>query len=121
MDIFLNRLEMIYYNTLITKRIEKKEILLNQLIILVKYNRQFTDIINYIYSLDKDLFNEYINKINKPYLILLTYDLQGIADSINLSNDTFISIENNSFHVNFKPLSPCSDSSSLHSEWGRSK
>jgi hypothetical protein len=119
MNAILNKLEISYYNIIFTKKIDQKENILNKTLSLLKYYKILLDFINYIYLINPILFQDYLNKINKPSLVLLTYDLDSIGNSIGLPEDMCLSFYNNAFHVEYKPTSPKDDSTdSLHSEWG---
>lgn len=119
MDHLLNRLEISFCNLTLTKNIDQKEAILNKALVLIRYYRIVTDLMHYLYSINPELFQEFITKFNKPSLILLTYDLEAIGKAIGLSNDNYIVFRNNTFHVEYKPISPKSDSThSIHSEWG---
>ncbi len=119
MEQFLNRLDILFYNTIITKNIEKKELLLNRVLNFIRYHRILTDMINYLYMSDKDTFEQFIDKINKPSLILLTYNLENISKKIKLPDNYYIIFSNSSFHIiNNTPISPTMSNKSIHSEWG---
>lgn len=118
MEYFLNRLELCYYNILLTDRIEQKLTTLNKTCTLLKYFRITMDMFNYLYTLDSELFMNFINNCKKSSLILLTYDLQAIGKSINIPENTYLTY-NGSFHIEYVPTDISSDSS--HSEWGYEK
>lgn len=118
MDIFLNRLDICFNNALLMKKMEQKEVALNKILILLRYCRMTTDLVNYLFTLNKDAFLEFIGTCDKPSLILLTYDFEAIGKAIQIPNNTYITFHNNAFHIEYIPDSPKSDSSSIHSEWG---
>lgn len=117
MEIFLNRLEILFCNAVLSKKVDQKEIILNKVLNLLKFYRIITDLMNYLYSYNPELFQEFLIKFNKPSLILLTYDLNAIGKAIVLPEDRYLTFYNNSFRIEYKPTSPTSQSSN-YSEWG---
>lgn len=120
MEIFLNRLDICFNNALLTEKKELKESSLNKVLILLRYCRMTVDLINYLYSINKNTFIDFIYQCDKPSLILLTYDLEAIGKAIEIPDNTYIAFYNNSFHIEYIPNSPKSDSSSINDEWGLS-
>lgn len=119
MEAFLNRLEISYCNINLCKNVNKKEVLLNKVLAMIKYYRLLMDFITYLHIFNPEDLQEFITKLNKPSLILLSYDLNAIGKAVKLSDDFLLTFHNNAFHVEYKPISPTSDSThSLHSEWG---
>lgn len=119
MENFLNRLDVCFYNALLTNKIDQKEKIINKVFTLIKYCRMTTDLINYLYTFNNDTFSQFIKTCEKPSLILLTYDLEAIGNAINIPSTMYLLFRNNSFYIDYKPISPNSNSSnSIHSEWG---
>jgi len=119
MNQLLNRLEIMLCNLILTKNINHKELILNKTLSSIKFYKILTDLMQFLYLFDPELFNEFIVKFDKPSLILLTNDLTAISKAIGLSDDYYILYNNNTFHVEYKLSSPKSDTShSIHSEWG---
>lgn len=116
MEYFLNRLDICYNNVLLSKKIEQKELILNRVLGLLQYCRMSLDLINFLHE-SSDNFIEFINSINKPSLILMTYDLEMIGKSIGLPNNLFIAYYNNLFHIDYKVLSPLSSHSDNSNSW----
>jgi hypothetical protein len=102
MDQFLNRLEICYYNMILTNLVIKKEKILNDILNLLKYQRLTTDLFNMLYISNPVVYNTFINEIGYPSLILLTYNLLAIEKSINLSKNNFIVFNNNKFYIKYK-------------------
>lgn len=119
MEIFLNRLDICFNNAVLTKKVDQKEKILNKVLMLIRYSKMTTDLINHLYIENPEMFLGFINNLKKPSLVLLTYDLEAIGKAIHIPDEMYIVINNNTFHLDFKPTSPNSDSStSIHSEWG---
>ncbi len=115
MEYFLNRLDICYYNAIITKKIEQKESILNKVLYLIQYCKMCVDLINFLHTTSTD-FIDFINHIDKPSLVLMTYDLELIGKSINLPDNLYINYHNNTFIIESRVTSPLSIHSD-DSEW----
>ena len=111
---FLNRLDIYYYNIVISKSLDQKAKALNKVINMLRYCRMTLDFVDYFYSHDHELLLNIINVLNKPSLILLTYDLEAIGKAIGIPDGSIIVGYNDLFHIEY--LSP---TQSTHSscEW----
>lgn len=122
MDLYYNKIDIGYYNMVITKKVDQKVLILNKLLNLLKCNRNTNDLINYIYSINPKNFIEFIKLINKPSLIMLTYDLIEIGKFIEIPENTCITYSNNAINIEYisedSPKSILSDYSCK--EWGLS-
>lgn len=114
MNLLINRLDICYNNLLLTNDLDKKEKIINKILIILRYCRTASDLINYLFMSNKEMFYEIIDKFKKPCLILMTYDLRTIGKYINIPDDTTLEYYNNSFHIDYIPKSP--NNSEL--EWG---
>lgn len=120
MEIFLNRLDICFNNAILTKDIKQKEVVLNRVLLLLRYFKLTMDLFDSLYKINSESYMKFINSC-KPSLILMSYDLISIGKAINIPDNMYITYTNNSFYIEYTPTSPKSESSdSLHSEWGYS-
>lgn len=117
MDHFYNRLSICYNNAILTKDITHKETILNRVLKLLKYFRIDSSLFNYLHTTDPKSFNDYLITIKKPYLILLTYDLDAIGQSINIPSDAYISYYDNAYHITYLDEIESHLSSRSGNEW----
>jgi len=118
MDTFLNKLDITYYNLIHTNNIHQKEVILNNLHEIYRYYSQIIGLLNYLYVSNPEYLHEFLLKINKQSLILLTRDLNVIKTMINIPENMHILYYDNLFHIDYIPISPSNDDQSIHSEWG---
>jgi hypothetical protein len=93
MNSFFDRLEICYYNLLLTKDNVIREKVLNIILIMISYYPIF--IIDVVYNLNKKMFIDMINNCNKPYLLFLTYDLEAISELLSFK----IAYYNKQFYI----------------------
>jgi hypothetical protein len=103
MENFLNRINIYYLNIFISEDIKKKEEYLNKLINIVQKEKNTISIINFIYSLNPQLFSEYLYAHRIQYVLFLTYDTSVIYTLLNIDENHFIKYENNLFTINKLP------------------
>lgn len=99
MESYLIKLEINYCNLINSKKISKKENILNNILNIIKYNRALTDFINYLYCNNEEFFNNLIETYNKPSLVLLLYDIKVIEKLINLPQNFHLLFYDNLFHI----------------------
>lgn len=93
------------------RSIDQKTSLLNKVMNVLRYCRMTMDFVEFIHSREPYSFEDIMKKLDKPSLVLLTYDLSAIGDAIKIPEGTFISNQNGSFFIEY--TSPvCSSASS---------
>lgn len=120
MEYLINRLDICYNNLLLTKRSEQKEKILNKILLILRYCKIATDLVNYLYLIDKDNFYKFMKVFDKQCLILMIYDLQAIGEAINIPDGTTLEFYNNSFHIDYNIVedSPKGSVDSSNLKWG---
>lgn len=99
MDHFINTLEIIYYNLKMANDLKTKAIIFNKMFILLQYYKVLTEFVNYLYDYSNTFFMDYINKIDKPSLVLLTKDIRLIEKEINIPRSHCIMYYNDKFVI----------------------
>ena len=95
MDIFLNRLEICYYNALMAKNIDIKARVLNRLPIILMYSKYITDLFYLLHKRNAKLFDD------MPYLVLLTYDTVAIGEAIKIPVSSQLTYEDHTFKIDY--------------------
>lgn len=111
MECFLNRLDIYFYNIVLAKTLDDKSKSFNKLINLLKYCKMTLDFVDYVYSRDKTLLTNIIDTLNKPSLIMLSYDLDAIGKAIGIPENSKIVYYTGSFHIEYSSPTLSSTSS----------
>lgn len=115
MEHFLNRLDIFYYNLILTNDINKKELILNKILLLLQHFRITMDMFNFLHKAYPQIFIDFINQCGKPSLILMVYDLNAIGKAIGIPDNTYICTTYNSFRIEYNNVTESIDSSD--GEW----